>query len=114
VELTAGRQPLAGSPWAKFAEGWSCRRTGKGLGKKRKRKGMTHGSPQVSEVDSRDVVGAFLSIQKYQSLLMGPKASNTYKMTHLKQTSNCNGIFPNRRIVMTYLRNAKVVMAYIK
>jgi hypothetical protein len=43
VELITGRQLLAGPPWAKLARGWSCRRTGKGLGEKRKRKGMTYG-----------------------------------------------------------------------
>jgi hypothetical protein len=65
-------------------------------------------------VKSRDVGGAFLSIRKYQCLQMGPRASNTYKMADRKEVRNCNGIFPNTRIVMAYLRNAKIVMAYIK
>jgi hypothetical protein len=91
--------------------GVELQKNGERIGEEEKEEGYDTWGPQVSEVDSRDVVGAFLSIQKYQSLLMGLKASNTYKMTHLKQTSNCNGIFPNRRIVMAYLRNAKVVMA---
>jgi hypothetical protein len=36
-----------------------------------------------------------------------------YKMADLNERRNCNGIFPNRRIVMAYLQTAKVVMTYI-
>jgi hypothetical protein len=65
-------------------------------------------------VKSRDVGGAFLVHTKTLVLANGSKASNTYKMVHLKEGRNCNDIFPNTRIVMAYLRNAKVVMTYIQ
>jgi hypothetical protein len=45
---------------------------------------------------------------------MSSRAWNTYKMADFKQMKNYNAIFPNRRIVMAYLRNAKVVMSYIE
>jgi hypothetical protein len=35
-------------------------------------------------------------------------------MENLKQTSNCNGTFPNKRTAMAYLETTKVVVTYIE
>jgi hypothetical protein len=60
-------------------QGVELQKNGERIGEEEKEEGDDTWGPQVSEVDSRDVAGAFLSIQKYQSLQMGPKTSNTYK-----------------------------------
>jgi hypothetical protein len=76
--------------------------------------------PHISEWRGERGSRVILDHTKIQSSPVGPRESKTdqiesktYKMVHLKRTSNCNGIFPNRQIVMAYLRNAKDVMAYI-
>jgi hypothetical protein len=45
---------------------------------------------------------------------MGPRLDQTYKMARLEGSKNCNGRFLNRRIVVLYFRNAKIVMVWIK
>jgi hypothetical protein len=45
---------------------------------------------------------------------MDQRESKMYKMTRFKPTSNCNGIFTNRRIVMAYIQTTKIVMTYIE
>jgi hypothetical protein len=84
------------SPWAEFAA------SGPVLGLPGRQKvddNLTSGS-QTSGVERREVEGVFWTIQKYGDLQSGPKgikdgskASNVYKMTYLKQASNCNRIF---------------------
>jgi hypothetical protein len=47
-----------------------------------------------------------------RELKMDPNKSKTYIMVWFKVWKNFNGRFANRRIVMAYLRNAIVVIAY--
>jgi hypothetical protein len=65
------------------------------LEKKGRRKKMTWG-PICQQVERREITGVFWTIQKYGGLQVDPRISNTYKMAHLRQRTNCNGISPNR------------------
>ena len=52
--------------------------------------------PTCQQVERRKAVGTVWTIRKSGGLQVDPRASSMYKMAHLKQRTNCNGISPNR------------------
>lgn len=109
--VRAGAPPcLACSPCEVDLEAWNKREEGEdGSGW-----GMV---PLVSEGERGGYQGYFRPYEKSVSAhtpARGPDSVGTYKVAWFKQHVNCNGKFPNRRIVIVVLKTPKIVMAWIQ